>query len=423
MSLDIFERGTLPRWLPVRQRLDEGEIDDVPLRVAEVMRSQDVVDRIPAGSKVAVAVGSRGIDRIDEVTRAVVAELRRIGAEPFIVPAMGSHGGATAEGQRAMLAHLGVTEEAVGAPIRASMETVHLGEVADGVPVYFDRIAATDADLVIPIGRVKPHTDFKGPTESGLIKMIAIGLGKQKGADTLHARGDVRFAELLPRVAALTLERIHIPFGIALVENGRSRLALIEAVMAEEMYERERALLEIAREKMPRLPGTRIDVLVIDEIGKDISGTGADTNVINRFYRGPLEAEPRIQRIIVRGLTEDTAGNAAGIGMADVILRRAALRVDPVKTYMNCITAKKPEEARLPITVENDRQALYIALACCIEVEPETARIARIENTQSLSTLWVSEPWWDRELHTLESLTALGPPEPMRFDAEGMFVS
>lgn len=423
MGLSIFERGHLPRWLPIRQRLDTSEIADVQLKVGELLRAPRLAERIPTGSKVAIAVGSRGIDRIDEVTAAVVAEVRRLGGDPFVIPAMGSHGGATPEGQVAMLAHLGVTEESVGAPIRASMETVVLGEVADGVPVYFDKIAATEADAVIPIGRVKPHTDFEGPTESGLIKMIAIGLGKQRGADTLHSRGDFRFPELLPMVAQVSLERVNIPFGIALVENGYSRLALIEAVPAEETYERERALLAIAREKMPRLPGTAMDVLLIDEIGKDISGTGADTNVINRYYRGTLDAKPTIQRIIVRDLTDDTDGNASGIGMADVVLRRAAERMDPVKTYMNCITSKKPEEARVPLTVENDRQALFVALACCIDVVTERARIGRIRDTKHLDTMWVSEPWWEAELRTVEGLMPEGEPEPIRFDVEGMLVT
>lgn len=329
MGLSIFERGRLPRWLPVRQKLDTTEITDIPGAVAKALRASDIASRIPSGAKVALAVGSRGIDRIAEVTAAVVAELRRLGAAPFIVPAMGSHGGATVEGQVAMLAQLGVTEESVGAPIRASMETVVLGHVANGVPVYFDKIAATEADAVVPIARVKPHTDFKGPTESGLIKMIAIGLGKQHGADT---------------------------------------------------------------------------------------------NVINRYYRGPLDAKPTIQRIIVRDLTDDTDGNASGIGMADVVLRRAAERVDPVKTYMNCITAKKPEEARIPLTVENDRQALYVALACCIGVTPERALLARIQDTKHLDTLWVSEPWWEAELAATGKLVPEGEPEPIRFTDQGMFL-
>lgn len=420
MGLEIFERGTLPRWLPVRQRLHTDEITDVHAAVAKALQADFVKDAVRSGSKVGLAVGSRGIDRIAEVVRALVAELKRMGAEPFIVPSMGSHGGATAEGQKQMLAELGVTEKFVGAPIRSSMETVELGEVEDGVPVYFDRIAATEADVVIPVNRVKPHTDFHAPIESGLMKMIAIGLGKQKGADIFHRRGFHRFETLIPAVARFSLAKINIPFGIALVENGLSRLTIIEAVPAQNMYEREKVLIEEARRLMPRLPGEAIDVLIINKIGKDISGIGADTNVINRYYNGKLPLKPTIQRIIIRDLTDDTKGNASGLGLGDVVLRRAVERMDPLATYMNCVTAKTPEGARIPLTVDNDRQALYIAIACCLDVTPETARIARIENTKHLETLWVSEPWWEAELHQLDTLTPIGEPEEIRFTEDGM---
>ena len=422
VGLEIFERGRLPRWLPVRQTLYTEEVGDVAEAVAEALQAPFVAEAIPEGARVALAVGSRGIDRLAEVVAATVAELRRMGAEPFIVPAMGSHGGATAEGQKQLLGQLGVTEEAVGAPIRSSMETVLLGEVEGDVPVYFDRIAATEADVVIPINRVKPHTDFHGPVESGLIKMIAIGLGKQKGADVFHRRGFHTFNTLLPAVARLSVQKINIPFGIALVESGRSRLAKIEAVPAKQMYEREQELIKLAREWLPRLPGKALDVLIIDRIGKDISGIGADTNVVNRYYDGPLPYEPSIQRIIIRDLTDDTEGNASGLGLGDVVLRRAVEKMDPLATYMNCVTAKTPEGARIPLTVDNDRQALFIAIACCLQVTPETARIARIQDTKHLETLWVSEPWWEAELKALTSLEPLAEPTEITFDADGMFV-
>lgn len=422
MGLEIFERGRLPRWLPVRQTLYTEEIEDVAAAVAEAMKTSVVTDAIKEGARVALAVGSRGIDRLAEVVAATVAELRRMGAEPFIVPSMGSHGGATAEGQKQVLAQLGVTEESVGAPIRSSMETVHLGEVEGDVPVYFDRIAATEADVVIPINRVKPHTDFHGPVESGLMKMIAIGLGKQKGADMFHSRGFHTFHTLIPAVARFSVEKINIPFGIALVESGRSRLAKIEAVPSNKMYEREQELIQLAREWLPRLPGKALDVLIIDRIGKDISGIGADTNVVNRYYDGALPYEPSIQRIIIRDLTDDTEGNASGLGLGDVALRRAVDKMNPLVTYMNCITAKTPEGARIPLTVENDRQALYIAIACCLQVTRETARIARIQDTKHLETLWVSEPWWEAELKNLSTLEPLAEPTEIAFDADGMFV-
>lgn len=422
MGLEIFERGRLPRWLPVRQTLYTEEIGDVGKAVAEALRIPAVTEAIKPGSRVALAVGSRGIDRLAEVVAATVAELRHVGATPFIVPSMGSHGGATAEGQTQMLAQLGVTEESAGAPIRSSMETVCLGEVEDGVPVYFDRIAATEADVVIPINRVKPHTDFHGPVESGLMKMIAIGLGKQKGADTFHTRGFHRFHTLIPAVARFSVEKINIPFGLALVESGRSRLAKIEAVPADQLYEREQELIKLAREWLPRLPGKALDVLIIDRIGKDISGIGADTNVVNRYYDGKLPFEPSIQRIIIRGLTEDTQGNASGLGLGDVTLRQAVDKMDPLATYMNCVTAKTPEGARIPLIAENDRQALYIAIACCLQVTTETVRIARIADTKHLETLWVSEPWWEAELKELPTLEPLAEPTEIAFDADGMFL-
>ena len=323
MGLEIFERGELPRWAPVRQFLDATDIGDVRAAIAEQVRRPGVGERLRPGQRVAITAGSRGIDRIDEVVRAVVDEVRALGAEPFVIPAMGSHGGATADGQRELIAHYGITEATMGCPILSSMETVHLGEVEDGVPVWFDR-NAFEADAVVPVVRVKPHTDFRGPVESGLMKMIAIGLGKQKGADFFHSQGMDEFHHLIPSVAKFTLSQVNIPFGVAVIENGYGKLAQAEAVPAARIWEREQELLKIARERMGRLPGERIDVLIVDRIGKDISGDGADPNVINRDVAGVLPpteepVTPRVQRLIVRDLTDDTEGNASGIGMFDVV--------------------------------------------------------------------------------------------------------
>lgn len=421
MGLEVFERGDLPRWVRVRQELYAAEIDDVAAAVAEEFRRPVVRAAIAPGARVALTGGSRGIDRIDRVLAAAVVEVRRLGGEPFIVPAMGSHGGATAEGQLAVLAHYGVTGETMGCPIRASMETVHLGEVLDGVPVWFDKIAATEADVVIPIGRVKPHTDFRGPVESGLMKMIAIGLGKQHGANTFHSRGFPEFYRLIPAVANFSLGKINMPFGLALVENGFSRLSRIEAVPAQGLGAREAELLDLAREWMARIPAETIDVLIVDQFGKDISGSGADPNVTNRALAAPPLPAPLIQRMIVRDLTPDTEGNATGLGVADVILRRVADKFDPISTYMNCVTAKAPEGARLPLTVANDRQALYVALASCLNVETATSRIARIDDTKHLEELWVSEPLLP-QLLAKGKVQVLGDPRSIAFDAQGMFV-
>jgi hypothetical protein len=427
MIADLFERGPLPRWARVHQQLHSAALDDVAAAVAAEFERPEIRAAIRPGARVALTGGSRGIDRIDQVLRAAAAAVRRLGGDPFVIPAMGSHGGATAAGQLGVLAEYGVTEETVGCPIRASMATVLLGHVDDPelgsgaglVPVWFDQIAAQQADVIIPIGRVKPHTDFHGPIESGLMKMIAIGLGKQKGADTFHSFGFAEFHHLIPTVARFTLRNAGIPFGLALVEDGHGRLALVEAVEAARIWDREQELLELARAWMPRLPGERIDVLIVDQLGKDISGIGADTNVLNRYYDGPLSFAPRITRVIVRDLTPETEGNATGIGLADVALRQAIDKIDIAKTYMNVITAKTPEGARFPLTVASDREAIRVALACCLRVESASARIARIRNTKHLAEFVASEALLP-ELLATGRVEVLGKLEDIAFDERGM---
>jgi hypothetical protein len=323
-----------------------------------------------------------------------------------------------------MIEHFGVTEDYVGCPIRSSMETVHLGTLEDGVPIYFDRIAVQEADIVIPVGRVKPHTDFRGPIESGLMKMIAIGLGKQQGASWFHSQGIGTFGELIPRVAEFSLDHVNIPFGLAIVENGYSKCAYVEAVPRKGLFEREQELLNDARSMMPTLPQVdAADVLIVDEIGKDISGDGADPNVINRDVAGVIDftgVKPVIQRYIVRGLTRDTDGNATGIGMFDFALRRLVDGIDAIPTYMNMITAKSPQGAKVPITVDTDRQALQLAIASALKVPVGQAKIMRIRNTKSVEYLRVSESLLgeirgDANLDIVEDVKAID------FDPDGMF--
>jgi hypothetical protein len=422
--LDVFSHSALPRWARFRQRLNEDAIASIPDAVAAQFARPEIASTITPGARVVLTAGSRGIDRIGAVLKAAVDEVKALGGEPFIIPAMGSHGGATAEGQLALIEHYGVTEEAMGCPVRASMETVLVGTLSDGVPVYFDRIAHDEADVVIPVGRVKPHTDFRGPVESGLAKMIAIGLGKQKGANWFHSQGIGTFGDLIPRVASLSLEKVNIPFGLALVENGLSKLSIIEAVPRDGMFEREAELLEIAKERIARLPQIpTLDVLIVDKIGKDISGDGADPNVINRDVAGVIDftnVMPQVQRYIVRGLTPDTDGNATGIGMFDFALRRLVDGIDPIPTYMNMITAKSPQGARVPITVDTDRQALQLAIASAIRVEEGQARIMRIESTKYLTTFLASEPVVADLLATgmVEQVSDL---EEIDFGPDGMF--
>ncbi len=413
-----FAHEKLPRWALVRQSFDPAEIEDV--RQAVRVALEPVISMVRPGARVCVAAGRRGIDRIDQVVRAAVDRFREAGASVFIIPAMGSHGGATPEGQLEVLAEYGITPESMGCEIRSSMEVVTLGEARPGLPAFLDRNAFEGADLIVPINRVKVHTDFSGPVESGLMKMIAIGLAKQHGADTLHAQGFASFHELIPAVATFTLAHAPIPFGLALIENGRARLQYIEAVPADRIPTREPELLVMATEALARIPLSQIDVLVIDELGKDVSGLGMDSNVVGRYYTGPTGVPPAIQRIVVRDLTEATQGNAVGLGMADVALRRAVAKVDSYKTYMNCITAKTPEGARIPLTVECDREALDIALACCLRVQPVSARVVRILDTKHLDRLLVSEAALPEVLATGRCELAESLHE-IAFDGEGMF--
>lgn len=417
--LAVFRHDQLPSWALVRHHLDPTEVENVVSAVDAAIAS--VADRLPERGRACLALGSRGIDRIAEVARATVSALRARGLEVFAVPAMGSHGGATAGGQLEVLASLGIREDTIGCEIRSSMETIWIGDVEGGLPVFADRHAIEDADVVIPINRVKPHTDFSGPVESGLLKMIAIGLGKQRGADTFHREGFGTFARLIPAVAAFTLDRVPIPFGLALVENGHARLVRIEAILAESMFERERELLAEADRYLARLPVAALDVLVLDRIGKDVSGLGMDSNVVGRYYTGPTGRKPTVQRIIVRDLTDETEGNAVGIGMADVVLRRATERMDAVKTYMNCITAKTPEGARVPMTVDTDRQALDMAIACCLKVQAATARIVRMLDTKHLEWFYASEPLL-AELVATGHCEVASPVIPIGFDAAGQLI-
>ena len=420
-GLGIFEQGALPRWARVRQSFDTGEVDDVAAAVAAELSRAGIGDAVTPGARVAILAGSRGVDRVAEVVRALADGIRSRGGLPFVVPAMGSHGGATAAGQAEVLAHYGITGDSVGCPVRSCMDTVHLGDVLDGVPVYVDRLVFEEADLVIPVNRVKPHTDFAGPVESGLSKMLAIGLGKQKGADTFHSRGYGEFPRLIPAVAAAALARLPIPFGIALVENAFSRCALVEAVPAARLAEREPQLLTLARERLGRLPEPSIDVLLVDHIGKDVSGAGADPNVLNRDFVGIVDRtldRPHIQRVVFRDLTDDTEGNATGVALADIVTRRLVDRIDVARTYMNAVTSKNPEGARVPLTADSDRQALHLALACCVGTAPESARIVRIESTKHVDRLWASEPLL-ADLLATGSVEQLSEPEPLRFDASG----
>ncbi|WP_239565269.1 lactate racemase domain-containing protein [Brevibacillus fulvus] len=372
------------------QHFPVPEIADVPLAVREAVGQAGVLGRIQAGDQVAIAVGSRGVADIPLIAREVVALVKAAGGAPFIVPAMGSHGGATAEGQRSVLEHLGVTESFVGAPIRSSMEVVKVGELPNGLPVYFDRYAY-QADKVIVINRVKPHTAFRGPVESGLLKMITIGLGKQKGAEAAHSFGFKHMAEHVPAMARIALQKAPIIFGLATIENAHDRPAKIVAIPAERLHEDEPTLLAEAKRLMPRILLDPLDVLVVEEIGKDISGDGMDPNITGRFATPYASGGVQATRVVVLRLTDKTGGNANGIGLADVTTKKVFEQMDLAQGYANALTSTVVNTVRIPMFLETEELAIKAAIKTCNATDLAKARMIRIRNTLELKEIWISE--------------------------------
>ncbi|WP_123622476.1 DUF362 domain-containing protein [Halorubrum sp. CSM-61] len=391
----LIDPQPLPEFARVRYEPRTERLDDPVAATRDELDALDL-DDLSEGATVAVGVGSRGIDRIDEVAAAAVAGLAERGFDPVVVPAMGSHGGATTEGQREVLEALGVTEESVGAPIDARMAARELATVSVGdaeTPVYFSE-AALEADAVLVINRVKAHTNFTGPIESGLAKMTVVGLGKQRGAKSFHSTAIAEgYVETL--TAALDVIERETPLvgGIALVENFEEEIGHLEAVPARSFLDREPELLERAYEEMPTLPVDDIDLLVIDEIGKEISGAGMDTNVIGRYrvLNAPDPETPAIDLIYVRGLTEATKGNGNGIGLADLTRRAAVDQLDMKKTYANALTSGSLSKSKLPVVAPDDEFALRTGAAALGGYDAETVRIVWIQNTQDLGELRVSD--------------------------------
>lgn len=387
---ELLEDIPIPRTVKVRQRFNAPEVSDVAQAVQRAIAEEGVLSCIAQGDRVAIAVGSRGVADIPTMTRETVRAVRSAGGEPFIVPAMGSHGGATAEGQKEVLEHLGVTEEAVEAPIHSSMEVVEVGRLDNGLPVYIDR-QAHEADKVIVINRIKPHTAFRGPVESGLMKMITIGLGKQKGAEAAHAYGFKYMAEHVPAMARIVLKQVPIIFGVASLENAYDRPAKIAVVPAERMEEEEPELLLEAKKLMPRILFDPIDVLVVDEIGKDISGDGMDPNITGRYATPYASGGPRVSRIVVLGLTEKTQGNANGLGMADITTRRAVEQVAWEKGFANCLTSTVVEPVKTPMFFDTDSLAIKAAIKTCNAFNLAAVRLVHIKNTLDIREIRISE--------------------------------
>jgi hypothetical protein len=409
-----FPRVVLPRMLPIRQEFPSDRIDDVEAAVRSAVQSQGALGRLPRGASVAITAGSRGIADIPLVIRTVASCVREVGAKPFIVPAMGSHGGATAGGQEEVLAHYGITEESVGAPIRASMDTVQLGTTETGATVYMDRLAS-EADATIVVARVKPHTSFRADIESGLCKMLSIGLGKQRGAQSIHSVG---LAQTIPQSAQVTIERGNLLMGVGLVENAFHQLHTVRACAPGEFHATDRELLAVAKTLLPRVAFDHLHVLGVGWIGKNISGSGMDYNVVGMWRRIGGDRVPDYERIAVFDVTDESDGNAFGLGIADFATQRLVDKMVPQKTYMNALTAGGGAigAVKIPITVPTDRDALEIALASVGKIG--APRIALIRNTLELQHVWVSEALMD-EVAAHPHMRVLGDPRDDLFGAAG----
>jgi hypothetical protein len=413
---------SFPSFFTVRQHFDRHpvEIEVAAAVERELGRIAPALARaVPPRASIAIALGSRGVTGMAAVTAALVAGLRGRGYEPFVVPAMGSHGGTTPEGQEKTLALLGITEASIGAPIRSQAGTLLVARTDSGLPVYADRLAA-GADAVIPVNRVFTHTIFTGPVESGLLKMLAIGLGKEDSAATAHRAAITRgLGAMVLEVGRKVLSALNVPFGLAVVENGRREIARIRAVAAEVIEEEEADLLVEAKRLKPRIPFDFLHLLVVDRMGKNFSGTGIDTKVVGRMMQTgePEPATPRYLRIYVGDLAPEAGGNAHGMGLADFISERLAAKIDMRVTLANAVTACAPQKARRPPEVASDREGIEMGLSTAGMADPAAARVVRIANTRDLERLWISEALLDEA--KAAGLEIEEGPFELRFDAAG----
>src|SRR5690625_746617 len=401
----------------VQQAFPDEKIENFDEALLESLQREEIRQMVKPGMEIAIAAGSRGVDKFAETVAGTVKFLQDLGAKPFIVPSMGSHGGATAEGQKAVLAHLGVTEESVNAEIRSSMEVIEIGKLPNGLPVYVDKIAS-EADGIVVINRVKPHTAFRGKVESGIMKMMAIGLGKQKGAEACHQLGFKHMGKHIIEMSHIILEKMPILFGVATVENAFDKVAHVEVLLPGEIEERETELQKLAKKLLPKIHFDNIDVLVIDEIGKNISGDGMDPNITGRYPTPYAHGGPEVTKMIVLDLTPETEGNANGVGTADFTTQRLIDKTNFPATYANGLTSTVVAPTKAATTLANDQLALKAAVKTCNILDFTKVKMVRIKNTLELSEIEVSEALLP-EVEANEGLTQASNLYEFTFDDEG----
>lgn len=388
----------LPRMYTIHQHFPDAHLDEPETVLKESLSREEIRVLVKSGMKVAVAVGSRGITGISQIVKITIDYLKELGASPFIVSAMGSHGGGTKEGQREVLASYGITEETMGVPVVTDTDTVDLGARKNGQHVWFDR-AAYQADLIVPINRIKLHTDFVGELQSGLCKMLVIGLGNQKGCSAAHETDFEEFSDMLEESAALIIKKAPVGFGVAIMENAFDETCLLEAVPAGQMIAREKELVKLCVEKMPYIQVKKADIIIVEEIGKDISGAGFDPNILGRStvrskYLLPI---PEFQKLVLLDVTEASHGNAIGVGLFDVITEKVFSKMDREATYANAIACKCILDARIPMIAKDEDEAVRIAVKSCRSLDMENLRIIRIKNTLNLEKIQVSEAIYREE--------------------------
>jgi len=414
-----IEEVPMPKMVRIKEKYESDKIDDVRAHIETEMDKVEIDKSSLKGKSIAVTVGSRGIPSLPVLVKAICDKLKKWGAEPFIIPAMGSHGGGTAEGNLEVINGYGITEEAIGVPIKASMEVKLIGQMDDAAhtPIYCDKYAA-EADGIVLFNKVKPHTDFKGYNESGICKMIAIGIAKHTGCSWFHKQGFDTFGERIPIVAKEFLEKMNVVMGIGVVQNAYDEISEIMAFPKEKIMEGDHEMLQIAKKRLPRMKFDNIDVLIIDKIGKNISGEGADPNVTGRGFMPYFKDDFHCKKLFIRGLTEQSHHNACGLGLADITTRRCLNSCDWASTWINLSTNTMIDGGKIPVYQNNDFEALRLAIRTCTKIDYSKARVARIHDTLSLDELEISESLIP-DVMNRDDVEIVSEPYELQFDKDG----
>lgn len=420
IPVEGMEKLTLPKMVTIKQTYDATQINNVAEHLKQQMEGKLANKDQYKGKRLAITVGSRGIPELDVMVKTMCDVLKSWGAQPFIVPSMGSHGGATAEGQVEMIAGYGITEAAMGVPILSSMEVVHYHTLDDGTPLYCDKYA-WESDGIVVFNKVKPHTDFRAKHESGIVKMIAIGLAKHKGASMFHMKGFQSFGEYMPTIAEIFLKKAPVAFAVGVVQNAYDEICNVDVCEKEDIVKLDAELLEIAKDKIPAFKFKDCNVLIIDEIGKNISGNGHDPNIVGRNNSGDFPEVLNLQRLFIRGLTHETHHNGCGINLADITTRRCLNDIDWRTTWINVVTANRLNGGKIPVYANTDREALLLSIRTCDGIDFDAPLVARIKNTLEMNTIQVSEALYE-VIKNRPDVELVKPAEPIAFDAEGFML-